>query len=424
MARKLPQRTCQGPSFPDMTSLEGEASPRRYDAAPLPLEAILTEAPSRPQPESDSSPEPAPVSNTINITSGRARARAEARAAAQAKNGRDITAMTQKERESLLHEVVHAVQALVLHEICKDISDASSSNVCTLLLTVFSINLLSNERLILQSISCLEDLKQLSAACEKRTMTLRHRPMGMTEKGRIQSRKRFASQQGKDQSESVQEVVAACFNLKCEILKAVLRFGLVATTPEEDWNEDDAWFEYSEGENQCPQQAAEEKSENVSQSTGQDDKSQGVSNPVEEKSGAAALIEGDALLSRKRKTCKSSSAPFRIHLKEAVAPDAENKIKRPLTAPSTAGVSAEQSSGPEVKRARALEPLSPEDVTSGTAYYNPGSRPLGANFQSSRIGAPPVSRLEAVIQVAVALPLLPPLTQPSGPASAPETDAL
>ena len=22
--------------------------------------------------------------------------------------------------------------------------------------------------------------------------------------------------------------------------------------PEEDWNEDDAWFEYSEGENQCP----------------------------------------------------------------------------------------------------------------------------------------------------------------------------
>ena len=22
--------------------------------------------------------------------------------------------------------------------------------------------------------------------------------------------------------------------------------------PEEDWKEDDAWFEYSEGENQCP----------------------------------------------------------------------------------------------------------------------------------------------------------------------------
>ena len=126
---------------------------------------------------------------------------------------------------------------------------------------------------------------------------------------------------------------------------------------------------------------------------------------------------------------RRSERPVRLCLASScivylpAAPDAENKVKRPATAPTTAGAAAEQSGGPEVKRARALEPLSPEDVTSGTAYYNPGSRPLGTNFQNARIGAPPVSRLEAVIQVQATL-LLPPDYPPKGSASAPETDAL
>mmetsp|Transcript_42883 Transcript_42883/g.135278 ORF Transcript_42883/g.135278 Transcript_42883/m.135278 type:complete len:550 (-) Transcript_42883:396-2045(-) len=350
-----------------MPSLEGEASPRRYDAAPLPLEAILTEAPPRPQPESESSPEPPPVANTLNITGGRARARAEARAAAQAKNGRDITAMTQKERDSLLHEYKPWFY------------------------TRFAKTAVTLPRQI-----CLEDLKQLSAACDKRPMTLRHRPMGMSAKGRIQSRKRFGSQQGKDQNESVQELWAGCdecgkwrrvpegfvVDSKTKFICNMLN-GLSCDQPEEDWKEDDAWFEYSEGENQCP--SAEEKSEDTPPHAVQENKAQAASDAIEEKSSAAvaALIEGDALLSKKRKT----------------SPDVENKVKRPATAPTTAGAAAEQSGGPEVKRARALEPLSPEDVTSGTAYYNPGSRPLGTNFQNARIGAPPVSRLEAVIQV-------------------------